>query len=148
VTADRVRLGCYGINGGKAGLPFCVSIDVEGTRRDIGGLVDGEPVLAGQVVRVLTTGGGGWGNPLERETDQVLRDVIEGNVSPAAAREDYGVVLRQSTGADLWIIDGLATADLRHKLRVERQGDRPMIDRGEGFDRMLRGEFKPWVRSV
>ena len=81
VTADRVRLGCYGVNGGKAGLPFCVTIDVEGTPRDLGGLVDGEPVLAGQIVRVRTTGGGGWGDPLDREPDLVLRDVIDGKVS-------------------------------------------------------------------
>ena len=69
VTADRVRLGCYGVNGGKAGLPFCVTVDIEGTPRDLGGLVDGEPVLAGQIVRVLTTGGGGWGDAFEREPD-------------------------------------------------------------------------------
>ena len=72
VTADRVRLGCYGVNGGKAGLPFLVTIDIEGTPRDLGGLVDGEPVLAGQIVRVLTTGGGGWGDPLDREPELVL----------------------------------------------------------------------------
>ena len=62
--------------------------------RDLGGLVDGEPVLAGQIVRVVTTGGGGWGDPLERELELVLRDVIEGKVSLAAARDDYGVVLK------------------------------------------------------
>ena len=46
VTADRVRLGCYGVNGGKAGQPFCVTVDAEGAARDLGGLVDGEPVLS------------------------------------------------------------------------------------------------------
>jgi N-methylhydantoinase B len=35
VTADRVRLGCYGVNGGKAGEPFCVTVDVGGTPRDL-----------------------------------------------------------------------------------------------------------------
>ncbi len=30
VTADRVRLGCYGLNGGKAGEPFCVTVDLDG----------------------------------------------------------------------------------------------------------------------
>ena len=44
-------------------------------------------------MRVVTTGGGGWGDPLEREPDLVARDVIEGKVSAAAARDDYGVVL-------------------------------------------------------
>ena len=32
VTADRVRLGCYGLNGGKAGQPFCVTVDARGRR--------------------------------------------------------------------------------------------------------------------
>ena len=80
VIADRVRLGCYGLNGGKAGEPFCVTIDTRHAARS-GGLVDGEPVLAGKIVRVVTTGGGGWGDPLEREPELVQRDVIEGKVS-------------------------------------------------------------------
>ena len=32
VTADRVRLGCYGVNGGKAGKPFCVTVDLRRRR--------------------------------------------------------------------------------------------------------------------
>jgi len=152
VTADRVRLGCYGVNGGKAGLPFCVTIDTEGTPRDLGGLVDGEPVLAGQIVRVRTTGGGGWGDPLERDPDLVLRDLIDGKVSPVAARDDYGVVLRQhSEDVTSWIVDDADTKILRDRRRAERQrdqhGERPIIDRGDGFEKMLRGEFEPWIRS-
>jgi N-methylhydantoinase B len=111
VTADRVRLGCYGVNGGKAGLPFCVTIDVNGAPRDLGGLVDGEPVLAGQIVRVRTTGGGGWGEPLEREPEWVLRDVIDGMVSAAAVGDDYGVVL-SGTSSEL-AVDEQATQMLR-----------------------------------
>jgi N-methylhydantoinase B len=142
-----VRLGCYGVNGGKAGTPFCVTIDAEGTPRDLGGLVDGEPVLAGQVVRVVTTGGGGWGDPLEREPDWVQRDVIEGKVSFAAAHDDYGVVLRETDGKDPFVIDEAATAALRAKLKVARKSAPPMIDRGTGYEKMIRGEVKPWVRS-
>jgi N-methylhydantoinase B len=132
VTADRVRLGCYGVAGGKAGKPFCVTVDVEGTPRDLGGLVDGEPVKAGQLVRVVTTGGGGWGDPLERETDWVLRDVIEGKVSPQAARDDYGVVL--ATGGEVieYNVNEPATAELRRKMRAARQ-PLAMIDRGPGY---------------
>jgi N-methylhydantoinase B len=148
VTADRVRLGCYGVNGGKAGTPFCVTIDAEGTPRDLGGLVDGEPVLAGQIVRVVTTGGGGWGDPLEREPEWVQRDVIEGKVSPAAARDDYGVVLKPDAGENAFIIDAKATAALRETLKAERTGQPLMIDRGAGFERMIRGEVKPWTRTA
>jgi N-methylhydantoinase B len=105
-------------------------------------------VLAGQVVRVVTTGGGGWGDPLEREPDWVQRDVIEGKVSLAAARDDYGVVLREADGKDPFVIDEAGTAALRAKLKAARRSAPPMIDRGDGFEKMMRGEVKPWVRST
>jgi N-methylhydantoinase B len=146
VTADRVRLGCYGVNGGKAGRPFCVTVDAEGTAHDLGGLVDGEPVLAGQIVRVVTTGGGGWGDPLEREAELVQRDVVEGKVSLHAAREEYGVVL--DGDVETCTVNAEATAALREKLKAGRRGKPPMIDRGSGFEKMLRGEVRPWTRSA
>jgi len=144
VTADRVRLGCYGVNGGKAGQPFCVTVDIDGTPRDLGGLVDGEPVLAGQVVRVVTTGGGGWGDPLEREPELVFADVIEGRVSVQAARDEYGVVLIRDS--DNHRLDERATAQLRGELRAKRSAPLSVIDRGEGYEKMLRGECAPRMR--
>jgi len=125
-----------------------VTIDVEGSPRDLGGLVDGEPVLAGQIVRVVTTGGGGWGDPLEREAELVERDVIEGKVSLAAARDDYGVALKPDAGGDSFTIDAQATTALREKLKAERPGERHMIDRGDGFEKLIRGEIKAWTRST
>jgi N-methylhydantoinase B len=146
VTADRVRLGCYGLNGGKAGQPFCVTVDADGEGYDLGGLVDGEPVLKGQVVRVVTTGGGGWGDPLQRELDLVLRDVIEGRVSLAAAKADYGVVIRNADGAGQPAIDEAATGLWRAEMAKARTGPLSMIDRGEGYEKMLRGEHRPQMR--
>jgi len=146
VTADRVRLGCYGLNGGKAGQPFCVTVDAEGAGRELGGLVDGEPVLKGQVVKVVTTGGGGWGDPLERELELIARDLVEGRVSRESAAADYGVVLAgDSTAADPKI-DQAATARRRDELRKARPGTIAMIDRGEGYEKMLRGEHLPRMR--
>jgi N-methylhydantoinase B len=145
VTADRVRLGCYGVNGGKAGEPFCVTVDFAGEARELGGLVDGEPVLRGQIVRVVTTGGGGWGDPLEREPALVLADVGEGRVSVDRARDDYGVVLAGAGTPDM-AVDEAATAERRAALRAQRRGPPPMIDRGTGFEKMLRGEFAPRMR--
>ena len=137
VTADRVRLGCYGVNGGKAGAPFRVTVDIEGEGRELGGLVDGEPVLAGQIVRVLTTGGGGWGDPIEREPELVLRDVLDGKVSPDSAHDDYGVALMPVAGSDYYRIDVQATAELRERLRRARS-PLAIIDRGLGYSRMRR----------
>jgi N-methylhydantoinase B len=146
VTADRVRLGCYGVNGGKAGQPFCVTVDLEGEARELGGLVDGEPVLAGQVVRVVTTGGGGWGDPLEREPDLVCDDVIEHRVSVQSARNDYGVVLVRPGAEHDYVVDDEATAQRRSELRARRASAPPVIDRGEGYEKMLRGECAPRMR--
>jgi N-methylhydantoinase B len=100
-------------------------------------------VLAGQVVRVVTTGGGGWGDPLEREAELVARDVTEGRVSLHAARDDYGVVLQHRMDLDGYDVDGAATAKLRSDLRARRSGPLAMIDRGLGYERMLRGECAP-----
>ena len=136
VTADRVRLGCYGVAGGNAGKPFCVTVDLEGKARELGGLVDGEPVKAGQVVRVVTTGGGGWGDPLERETHMVLRDVTEGKVSATAALQEYGVVLLKAGDSNDYQVDEAATTKLRSERQSGRTGPLPMIDQGPGYAAM------------
>ena len=47
----------------------------------------------GDLVRICTAGGGGWGDPLEREAELVLDDVKDGFVSMRAALDDYGVVI-------------------------------------------------------
>ena len=97
---------------------------------------------------MLTTGGGGWGDALEREPELVQRDVIEGKVSLAAARDDYGVVLVPGESAGSCTLDEQATASLRAKLHGRRRKDRPIIDRGDGYEKMLRGEVVPWTRSA
>jgi N-methylhydantoinase B len=118
-------------------------VDAEGEARKLGGLVDGAEVLKGQVVRVVTTGGGGWGDPLTRELPLVLRDVTEGRVSVAAATRDYGVVFTAASTADEPEIDEAATLVRRAELTKARSGPLPMIDRGEGYQQMLRGEHGP-----
>ena len=68
---------------------------------------------AGTTVILRSAGGGGWGDPLDRDPQQVLRDVVEGYVSTSAAREDYGVVLNDDSDA----VDDAATAALRSSMR-------------------------------
>ena len=65
-----------------------------------------------------TGGGGGWGDPLEREPDAVRWDVIEGLVSREAAERDYGVVLKQD-----YSIDQAATAALRRRMAVREAAE-------------------------
>ncbi|MGI8333924.1 hydantoinase B/oxoprolinase family protein [Actinomadura scrupuli] len=121
--ADRSILSCWGVNGGAAGRPFLVTVD----GREMEGLVDAEPVKAGEVIRIRTTGGGGWGDPLVRDPARVAADVRDGKVTSAGARDDYGVVLRAGTR-----VDETATGDLRARLLAAR-GPAPFFDRGPGY---------------
>ncbi|ODN71111.1 hydantoinase B/oxoprolinase family protein [Methylobrevis pamukkalensis] len=75
-NADRSLLGCYGVNGGKAGGSYGVSVlDADGGETVHPGMTDTVIVPAGGVVRLVTTGGGGWGDPLAREVEMVVADV-------------------------------------------------------------------------
>jgi N-methylhydantoinase B len=134
-VADRSILACWGLRGGRAGQPFRVTVDPGGPReRVLPGLVDDEPIPAGTLVRVETTGGGGWGDPLEREPGRVVLDAVQGKVSVRAAREEYGVVLSEDAdGAPGHDAD--ATAALRRRLR-EARGPLPFFDRGPGYRRL------------
>ncbi len=80
--ADRSILACWGVKGGLAGQPFQVTIDPGGpAEREVDALADDEPVTAGEVIRIRTTGGGGWGDPLARDPELVVRDVVWRKVS-------------------------------------------------------------------
>ena len=57
----------------------------------------------GDVVQVLTPGAGGWGDARLRNPEKVLRDVMEGDVSPQSAEQDYGVALSGAPGK--WEVD-------------------------------------------
>lgn len=138
-VADRSILSCWGVKGGRAGRPFQVTIDPGGpNEREVEGLEDAAPVRAGEVIRVRTTGGGGWGDPFDRPSAEVARDVRWGKVSVGGAREDYGVVLEGEPGGEV-TVDEAATEALRARLRAERDraiaaGEQAaFFDRGPGY---------------
>jgi N-methylhydantoinase B len=66
-------------------------------------------VPAGTVYYQEAGGGGGWGEPQKRKAARVLEDVRDGKVSPASAREDYGVVVDEAT----MTVDEAKTSKLR-----------------------------------
>ena len=76
------------------------------------------PLKAGDVFRLDTPGGGGLGDPRQRDPAKVLADVIEGYVSPERAERDYGVIVTKN-GRD-WHIDETATAKLRAQTEKRR----------------------------
>jgi N-methylhydantoinase B len=57
------------------------------------------PAAAGTTVTMFVSGGGGWGDPFEREAELVVRDVSDGFVTVEGARNDYGLVIDPVTGA-------------------------------------------------
>jgi N-methylhydantoinase B len=71
------------------------------------------------VFRHELAGGGGWGDPLERDVDKVLADVRNELVSPEAALADYGVVVDTAS----WTVDRAATEAQRAGLRGRRPAD-------------------------
>jgi N-methylhydantoinase B len=133
--ADRSILACWGVRGGLAGQPFSVVIDPGGpAEREVDALADAEPVRAGEVIRIRTTGGGGWGDPLERDPALVVRDVRWHKVSSEAARAAYGVVLTDE-GDDLGF-DAEATAAERSSRPAASEA---FFDRGPGYASLAGG---------
>jgi N-methylhydantoinase B len=133
--ADRSILGCWGVRGGSAGTPFRVVVAPGGpNERALPGLCDGEWIKAGELIQIETTGGGGWGDPLDRKPDQVELDVRQGKVSAAAAREHYGVVL-EGLGDNVKV-EPERTDELRQRLRSRRPSRPPFFDRGPGYRKL------------
>jgi N-methylhydantoinase B len=145
--ADRSILACWGVKGGRAGRPFEVTIDPGGpNERTIDALADAEPVPAGTVIRIRTTGGGGWGDPLERDPAAVVRDVLWGKVSRLAAAEDYGVVVIGPHDAPE--LDAEATEQVRIGARTQRPAVAPFFDRGPGYATLAAGATSAEVDFV
>jgi len=69
-------------------------------------------MAAGERLRSLRFGGGGWGDPLQRAPEAVLADVLDGVYSETVARSEFGVVLRLAEEG----IDTLATENLRARM--------------------------------
>ena len=83
----------FGVHGGLAARGRVV-VNPDGPEpRDVATMGDGIRLAKGDLVRIVTPGGGGWGNPADRPAGDVLADVLDGFVSEAAAARDYGVVL-------------------------------------------------------
>jgi N-methylhydantoinase B len=107
-----------GICGGKPGAPNKLTLKVGSDNpfvvKDTANWVPLEP---GERVVYDYGGGGGWGNPLDRDPQAVLDDVLDEYVSVEGAERDYGVVLTGSLEDLTLSIDEEATATLRASRR-------------------------------
>ena len=106
----RSKFPPWGVLGGKAARTGAYSINGE----ELAETVREARIKPGDIVRVNMNAGGGYGDPLERDPELVLGDVLDGYVSIAGAREDYGVVIGPDEG-----VDYEATAKLRKERRAQ-----------------------------
>ena len=117
LLSDGAVVPAFGVLGGLSGVPVGAWIDRHGAIEDFDtpGKVAGHPLEEGSIVMIRSAGGGGYGDPLERDAERVALDVREGYVSAKAAREQYGLVLDMAGR-----VDAAATAALRKHLRAAR----------------------------
>lgn len=124
-VCDRERAIVWGINGGLPSMPHGLHLVRDGTDREhwLGSIFSDVPVGTGDVFSRPTAGGGGYGDPLERDPNAVLEDVIDDYVSVERAAKDYGVVITPIDPEILeYEIDQAATEAARAKIRSERVG--------------------------
>ncbi|HSJ98178.1 MAG TPA: hydantoinase B/oxoprolinase family protein, partial [Myxococcota bacterium] len=110
-----------GVAGGADGAPNRLRVRI-GTpdEREIECMANGVPHEAGEAFEYLYGGGGGWGDPLDRDPAQVRDDVLDELVSPEAARRDYGVALTGAVEDATLAVDANTTERLRGELRALR----------------------------
>lgn len=120
---DRSRSVTWGIQGGLPSIPHGVWLN-RGTddERFLGAVFSNETITAGDTFERPAAGGGGYGDPLKRDINAVLEDVIDEYVSVDRAAKDYGVVIRAiDPEIDHYEVDEAATTELREKLRITRK---------------------------
>jgi N-methylhydantoinase B len=111
----------HGFCGGCSACGNFAIVDYEGEHEQVVTTwTDTVPSPEGEQIFFLSGGGGGWGNPLERDPELVRVDVLDELVSVEGALWDYGVVL----DPDRLVVDPAATADKRQELEELRAGGR------------------------
>lgn len=106
---ERFRFAPWGMLGGRAAQVSRAYVNKGRPDEREVGKIDVLELRPGDVFTVETPGGGGFGNPFEREPSLVLKDVLHGLVSVERALADYGVVIADGR------IDVAATARARER---------------------------------
>jgi len=119
---DRARSITWGIEGGLPSIPHGVWLQRAGEEKQfLGAVFSNVPVGPGDMFTRPAAGGGGFGDPLERDPEAVREDVADGYVSIERARKDYGVVVRElDVHLALYEVDEEATAEERERIRSQR----------------------------
>jgi N-methylhydantoinase B len=114
VLADRARSRPWGLFGGEPGTAARYRVlPADGAEPVALSSKETVRLDPGDTASVTTPGGGGYGDPTERDPERVLADVRDDKVSPAAAREAYGVV----------VVDGDLDRAATRRLRAARRDE-------------------------
>jgi N-methylhydantoinase B len=126
---DRWFTYPWGVNGGAPGARARKILErVDGSQIVVGNKCEDLPVEAGDMLHFITWGGGGWGDPLERDPALVGLEVLQGLVTPAGARA-YGVVVNEDG-----VVDHQATASLRREIKAGRPAVAPLFNYGPSIE--------------
>ena len=127
---DRWFVPPWGVNGGHPGMRAKKVLErADGTSEIVGNKIEDVEVKAGDLLHFITWGGGGWGDPLERDPETVGLEIRQGLVTPQGTRA-YGVVADEGG-----VIDSAATAQLRTDMKANR-GELSLFDYGPGIDEL------------
>jgi N-methylhydantoinase B len=108
----------WGLNGGKmGGIGRCVINPGLASEKILPPMADGTLLKRGDVFRMETGGGGGWGHPFDRDPETVRSDVLGGFVSLKLALNEYGVVLEGENSA----VNTTATTKMREENRPKHK---------------------------
>ncbi len=116
-NADGERFESVGLLGGKGGTRTKLEIHRKGKLIPYR-TFDLQYLEPGDILVSYSGGGGGVGDPLERDVEKVRWDALNEYISIEAARDVYGVVLNPET----FEVDYKATEELRKKLKEEKEG--------------------------
>lgn len=125
---DRWFVPPWGVNGGQPGARARKILEkIDGTQSVVGNKQEDIAVEAGDQLHFITWGGGGWGDPLERDPALVAKEIRQGLVTVAGARA-YGVVIEDGA------VDAAATQALRTEMRAARGPELPTFDFGPDIE--------------
>ncbi len=143
LLSDGAIMPPFGILGGESGAPVdSYVIEADGTKHRFAspGKVGGHPLNEGDTVILQSAGGGGYGDPLERDAEIVRRDMSDGLITADSARDIYGLVLDGDE-----VVDKAATeahralhAANRHSLTIAESDDDDYVPSGPSKKRLIR----------
>ncbi len=117
VFGDGAVIPAFGLNGGKDGSLNEGYLN-RGTEKEkqLSSNEGWNRCQDGETLTVLSAGGGGWGDPLDRDPEALVEDILNEMVSVEKARENYGVVISDG------VVDKVATEKLRVEMRANGSG--------------------------